>query len=76
VCDVVIIGFHYLFTVMCCVVFAFSEQGVTSAYMPLGVVAMSERVSNHFAKNVFFGGLTYSGHPMSMAAGVANLRVC
>lgn len=50
-------------------------KGVTSAYMPLGVVAINERIAKHFEQNVFFGGLTYSGHPMSLAAGVANLRV-
>ena len=50
-------------------------KGLTSAYMPLGAVAMNQRVAEHFEKNVFYGGLTYSAHPMSLAAGVANLRV-
>lgn len=50
-------------------------KGLTSAYMPLGAVAMNERVAEHFEKNVFYGGLTYSAHPMSLAAAVANLRV-
>lgn len=49
-------------------------KGVTSAYMPLGVVAMNARVADHFKNNVYYGGLTYSGHPMSLAAGVATLR--
>lgn len=43
--------------------------------MPLGAVALNEKVANYFAKNVFYGGLTYSAHPMSLAAAVANLRV-
>ena len=50
-------------------------KGLTSAYMPLGAVAMNQRVADHFEKNVFYGGLTYSAHPMSLAAAVANLRV-
>jgi taurine--2-oxoglutarate transaminase len=50
-------------------------KGLTSAYMPLGAVAINQRVADHFEKNVFYGGLTYSAHPMCLAAAVANLRV-
>lgn len=50
-------------------------KGLTSAYMPLGAVALNERVAAHFEKNVFYGGLTYSAHPMCLAAAVANLQV-
>lgn len=50
-------------------------KGLTSAYMPLGAVAISEKICDYFRKNVFYGGLTYSAHPMSLAAAVANLRV-
>jgi taurine--2-oxoglutarate transaminase len=50
-------------------------KGLTSSYLPLGAVAMNERVAGHFAKNVFYGGLTYSAHPMCLAAALANLRV-
>ena len=50
-------------------------KGLTSAYMPLGCLAVSQKVADHFANNVFYGGLTYSAHPMCLAAGVATLRV-
>ncbi len=50
-------------------------KGLTSAYMPLGAVAINGRVAEYFEKNVFYGGLTYSAHPMCLAAAVANLRV-
>lgn len=50
-------------------------KGLTSAYMPLGAVAINGRVAEYFDKNVFYGGLTYSAHPMCLAAAVANLRV-
>ncbi len=50
-------------------------KGLTSSYLPLGAVAMNARVAGHFAKNVFYGGLTYSAHPMCLAAALANLRV-
>jgi adenosylmethionine-8-amino-7-oxononanoate aminotransferase len=52
-----------------------TTKGITSAYMPLGAVAINEKIANYYAKNVFYGGLTYSAHPMCLAAGVATLRV-
>ncbi len=50
-------------------------KGLTSAYMPLGCVAMSEPIAEHFGKNVYYGGLTYNAHPMSLAAAVATIEV-
>ncbi|HEX9502221.1 MAG TPA: aminotransferase class III-fold pyridoxal phosphate-dependent enzyme [Thermoanaerobaculia bacterium] len=50
-------------------------KGLTSAYLPLGAVAMSDRIAAYFDKNVFYGGLTYSAHPMSLAAAEACIQV-
>lgn len=50
-------------------------KGLTSAYLPLGAVAMSDRIAAYFDKKVFFGGLTYNAHPMSLAAAEACLQV-
>jgi taurine--2-oxoglutarate transaminase len=50
-------------------------KGLTSAYLPLGAVAISDRIAGYFDKNVFYGGLTYSAHPMSLAAAEACLQV-
>src|SRR3990172_4454006 len=50
-------------------------KGLTSAYMPLGCVALSEKIARHFDDRVFSGGLTYNGHPMCLAAAIANLKV-
>ncbi|HET7088837.1 MAG TPA: aminotransferase class III-fold pyridoxal phosphate-dependent enzyme, partial [Anaerolineae bacterium] len=50
-------------------------KGLTSAYMPLGCVALSEKIAHYFDDRVFSGGLTYNGHPMCLAAAVANLKV-
>ena len=50
-------------------------KGLTSAYLPLGAVAMSDRIASHFDKNVYYGGLTYNAHPMSLAAAEACLQV-
>jgi taurine--2-oxoglutarate transaminase len=50
-------------------------KGLTSSYLPLGAVLMSDKVAAHFEKNVFYGGLTYNSHPMSCAAALATLKV-
>jgi taurine--2-oxoglutarate transaminase len=50
-------------------------KGLTSSYLPLGAVAMSDRIADHFAKNVYYGGLTYNAHPMSLAAAIATIDV-
>lgn len=52
-----------------------SAKGVTSGYLPLGLVIVSERIADHFEAHTFWAGLTYSGHPMSCAAGIATLEV-
>lgn len=50
-------------------------KGVNSGYVPLGGVILSERVARHFEERVFPGGLTYSGHPLAAAAGVATFDI-
>jgi len=46
-------------------------KGVTCGYVPLGGVAVSKRIADHFEDHVLSCGLTYSGHPLACAAGVA-----
>ncbi len=50
-------------------------KGLTSSYMPLGVMGVSDKIANHFRENVFFGGLTYNAHPMCLAAALAAVEV-
>jgi taurine--2-oxoglutarate transaminase len=50
-------------------------KGVNSGYVPLGGVVISDRVAAHFDTVAFPGGLTYSGHPLACAAGVATFEV-
>lgn len=50
-------------------------KGLTSSYMPLGVMAISDRIAQHFQSNVFWGGLTYNAHPMCLAAALAAVEV-
>lgn len=46
-------------------------KGVTCGYVPLGGVIVSKRISDYFTDNVLQCGLTYSGHTLACAAGVA-----
>jgi taurine--2-oxoglutarate transaminase len=50
-------------------------KGLTSGYAPLGAVAMTEEVASTFNERVFEGGLTYNGHPVSLAAAIAVIDV-
>ena len=50
-------------------------KGLTSGYAPLGAVAMKEEIAAHFDHRKFVGGLTYNGHPVSLAAALANIEV-
>ncbi len=50
-------------------------KGLTSGYVPLGAVVVSDKIAEHFEDNKLWGGLTYSAHPLSCAAGVAAVKV-
>ena len=55
-------------------------KGLTSGYAPLSACLVTEKVwsvleSDAEALGVFGHGFTYSGHPLSAAAGLANLDV-
>ena len=50
-------------------------KGLTSAYAPLGAVAMKPEIAAAFDERVFESGLTYTSHPVSLAAAIANIRV-
>ena len=46
-------------------------KGVTCGYVQLGGVAVSSKVAAYFDDHLLSCGLTYSGHPLACAAGVA-----
>jgi taurine--2-oxoglutarate transaminase len=50
-------------------------KGLTSSYLPLGAVAMRRHVAEAFETKMYFGGLTYSSHPVSLAAALATIGV-
>ncbi|WP_342595110.1 aspartate aminotransferase family protein [Salinicola lusitanus] len=49
-------------------------KGVNSGYVPAGGVIVNQRIAHHFDDEMFYGGLTYSGHPLAMAAICATLE--
>jgi putrescine aminotransferase len=52
-------------------------KGVTSGYLPLGGVMVSDRVADVLVEKggEFFHGYTYSGHPASCAVAIANIEL-
>jgi taurine---2-oxoglutarate transaminase len=50
-------------------------KGLTAATIPLGAVVMGPAVYESIEHEMFYGGLTYCGHPLSCAAGVAAIDV-
>ncbi len=46
-------------------------KGVTCGYIPLGGVVVSKEIAEYFDDHMLSCGLTYSGHPLACAAGVA-----
>jgi taurine---2-oxoglutarate transaminase len=50
-------------------------KGLTSSYLPLGAVAMNHAIAEAFESKMYYGGLTYSSHPVSLAAALATIRV-
>ncbi len=52
-------------------------KGLSSGYLPIGGVLVSERVAKVMTEELgdFYHGYTYSGHPVSAAAAIENLRI-
>jgi len=51
------------------------SKGITSGYMPLGAVLVSQPIAAYFEDHTLWAGLTLSSHPISCAAALASLRV-
>ena len=52
-------------------------KGITSGYVPLGGVGLSDEVADTLraADRMFMHGFTYSGHPVACAVALPNLRI-
>lgn len=49
-------------------------KGLTGAHIPLGAVVVSGEVAARLEHEMLYTGLTYCGHPLACAAGVAALK--
>ena len=49
-------------------------KGINSGYVPLGTMTVSEPIADWLKDYSFPGGLTYAGHPLACASGVAAIR--
>jgi taurine--2-oxoglutarate transaminase len=49
-------------------------KGLTGAHLPLGAVVASEKVARFFDNHLLETGLTYAGHPLACAAGLAAIE--
>ena len=49
-------------------------KGLTGAHLPLGAVVLSAEVYARLADQMLYTGLTYCGHPLACAAGLAAVR--
>jgi len=52
-----------------------TAKGITSGYLPLGALIVSDKIAEQYNDNVLWLGLTYSAHPVSCAAGVEVLKI-
>jgi taurine--2-oxoglutarate transaminase len=49
-------------------------KGINSGYVPLGTMTVSDTLADWLKTVSFPGGLTYAGHPLACASGVAAIR--
>jgi taurine--2-oxoglutarate transaminase len=49
-------------------------KGLTGAHLPLGAVVLSAEVAAKLEHQMLYTGLTYCGHPLACAAGVAAVQ--
>lgn len=51
-----------------------TAKGINSGYVPLGTMTVSKTISDWLKTVKFPGGLTYAGHPLACATGVASIK--
>jgi taurine--2-oxoglutarate transaminase len=52
-----------------------TAKGITSGYIPLGALIVSDTIARQYDDNVLWLGLTYSAHPVSCAAALETLKI-
>ena len=51
-----------------------TAKGITSAYVPLGLCATTQKIADHFIDNYFAHGHTYEAHPITLGPAVATIH--
>ncbi|MDA7965546.1 aminotransferase class III-fold pyridoxal phosphate-dependent enzyme [Ruegeria sp.] len=51
-----------------------SAKGINSGYVPLGTMSVSSALHDWLRDTPLPGGLTYAGHPLACASGIAAIR--
>jgi taurine--2-oxoglutarate transaminase len=52
-----------------------TAKGITSGYVPLGAVIVSEPIAKFFDDKYLYAGLTYNGHALACAVAVATITI-
>jgi taurine--2-oxoglutarate transaminase len=52
-----------------------TAKGITSGYLPLGAVMVSDKIAERYNDQVLWLGLTYSAHPVCCAAALEVLQI-
>ncbi len=52
-----------------------TAKGITSGYVQLGAMIWSKKIWEYFQEKKFASGLTYCGHALACACGIANVEV-
>lgn len=50
-------------------------KGLTSSYLPLGCLMVSDKIAAQYETNPLWLGLTYNSHPVALAAALANVNI-
>lgn len=80
ICDEVMAGFYRTGTLFSFMNWGIEPdlitfaKGITCGYVQLGGVIMSKEIARFYETNVFQYGLTYSGHSLACAVGIATLE--
>jgi taurine--2-oxoglutarate transaminase len=51
-----------------------TAKGITSAYVPLGLCATTQKIADYFEDHYFAHGHTYEAHPITLGPAVATIR--
>ena len=52
-----------------------TAKGLTSGYVQLGAMIWTKKIWEHFYNTPYVGGLTFTGHALACAAGIANIEI-